>query len=1166
MPTLTRELRRILESTVKTARRVAEDGARKSLEHLAVQNPKSWESLTSDQRALRRRLRAHAKQLGDLRDEQDKQEIGRLTAECAYEHWHRMLFARFLAELALLVEPETGMAVTLDECRELARERGVDWLELASSFATRMLPQIFRLGDPLLEVDLPPETRAELEKALEALPQDIFLADDSLGWVYQFWQAERKEEVNRSGKKIGAEELPAVTQLFTEDYMVLFLLHNTLGAWWAGKVLAAQPDLAATARDEAELRAACKVGDIDWTYLRFVRENDRPWRPAAGTFDGWPRTAREITLLDPCMGSGHFLVFAFFILIALRMTEEGLTESEAVDAVLCDNLYGLEIDPRCTQIAAFNLALAAWRKTSYRPLPRLHLACSGLSIGVSKAEWLKMAERAASAAPVPPEQDLFGTKDNLFSARIKEGFSRLYDLFEQAPVLGSLIAPQRMTGDLEAADFLQLEPLLAPVLASAKTDEMAEMAVAAQGMMKAAEVLRQRFTLVLTNVPYLGRGKQDEKLQKFCELAHSEARADLATCFIERCLGFCDGGAGSAALVTPQNWLFLGSYNVFRKRLLGKVTWNSVVRLGEHGFESSAAAGAFTALVTLTGCPTTGPHALACLDASAPTSPAEKATLLKINGMTPVSQQAQLNNPDARIVLEERSSDVTSMLSTFAKSSHGLGTFDSERFNQYFCEELAITAGWVAEQSAPTAGAHFSGCDLILRWQEGCGDLAALMHLKETQGYSSGKWKAGTSVWGRKGVLVSLMRSMPASFYVGGAFDPNSAAVVPHDEEFLGAIYEFCRSGSLHDEVRKLHSAIYIPPHTFLKVPFDIAHWQKVAAEKYPHGLPKPFSSDPTQWLFNGHPKDSDQPLHVAMTRLLGYQWPRQTGSSFPDCPALGPDGLEKQADPDGVVPLTPLRGEPPAAERLLALLADAYGPEWSAAKLAGLLTVVGFEGKSLDDWLRDGFFSQHCDLFHQRPFVWHVWDGRRDGFHAFVNYHRLAGPNGEGRRVLETLLYAYLGDWIDRQRSDQRAGVEGADGRLVAAEHLKGELEKILAGEPPFDIFIRWKPLHEQPIGWEPDINDGVRLNIRPFMTARPLNARSRGACILRTTPRIKWDKDRGKEPIRPREDYPWFWNCDGSSTNFPGGKDFDGNRWNDLHYARTIKEATRAKHGEQK
>ena len=139
----------------------------------------------------------------------------------------------------------------------------------------------------------------------------------------------------------------------------------------------------------------------------------------------------------------------------------------------------------------------------------------------------------------------------------------------------------------------------------------------------------------------------------------------------------------------------------------------------------------------------------------------------------------------------------------------------------------------------------------------------------------------------------------------------------------------------------------------------------------------------------------------------------------------------------------------------------------------------------SLEDWLRDSFFEEHCQLFHQRPFVWHVWDGRKDGFHALVNYHKLAAPNGEGRKTLEKLIYTTLGDWITRQRADVAAGVEGADGRLAAAEHLKGQLEKILQGEKPYDIFVRWKPLDQQPIGWEPDINDGVRLNIRPWLAA---------------------------------------------------------------------------------
>ena len=159
------------------------------------------------------------------------------------------------------------------------------------------------------------------------------------------------------------------------------------------------------------------------------------------------------------------------------------------------------------------------------------------------------------------------------------------------------------------------------------------------------------------------------------------------------------------------------------------------------------------------------------------------------------------------------------------------------------------------------------------------------------------------------------------------------------------------------------------------------------------------------------------------MAGLAGFSWPRQAGVGFDGCLALAPDGIDRHSDTDGIVCRTALKGEPPAEQRLNALLADAFGAEWSAAKLATLLAEAGYAGKSLDDWLRDGFFSQHCELFQQRPFIWHIWDGRRDGFHALVNYHRLAAPNGEGRRTLEKLIYSYLGDWIDRQRADQNGG-----------------------------------------------------------------------------------------------------------------------------------------------
>ncbi len=225
---------------------------------------------------------------------------------------------------------------------------------------------------------------------------------------------------------------------------------------------------------------------------------------------------------------------------------------------------------------------------------------------------------------------------------------------------------------------------------------------------------------------------------------------------------------------------------------------------------------------------------------------------------------------------------------------------------------------------------------------------------------------------------------------------------------------------------------------------------------------------------------------------------------------------MEQFADADGIVCLNAIKGEQPAAERLRVLLSAAFGGEWTAARQGELLEAVGYGSKTLEEWLRNGFFEQHCQMFHQRPFIWQVWDGLRDGFSALVNYHRLYRP------MLEKLTYIYLGDWIARQKAAVAADEEGSDAKLAAAQELKAALEKILEGEPPYDIFVRWKPLEKQPVGWDPDLNDGVRLNIRPFVEAG----------ILRRTPKINWNKDRGKDVPSA----PWF-------------KVFKGDRINDHH-----------------
>ncbi|MBV8676890.1 MAG: hypothetical protein JO355_06930, partial [Planctomycetaceae bacterium] len=203
---------------------------RAALKRLAVDAAKPFEEMSPAQKEIRKRLRARAKQAGDRRRPDGAQEIDRLTEELAYEYWHRMLFARFLAENHLLMHPN-GVPVSLAECEELAEHEGApNGYVLAARYASRMLPEIFRTDDVLLKIEFPVNDRLPLEKSLASLPAATFIGDDSLGWVYQFWQAKKKDEVYMSGAKIDGRSLPAVTQLFTEPYMVQFLLHNTIGA------------------------------------------------------------------------------------------------------------------------------------------------------------------------------------------------------------------------------------------------------------------------------------------------------------------------------------------------------------------------------------------------------------------------------------------------------------------------------------------------------------------------------------------------------------------------------------------------------------------------------------------------------------------------------------------------------------------------------------------------------------------------------------------------------------------------------------------------------------------------------------------------------------------------------------------------------------------------
>ena len=1139
MRPLEKSLRNKLEKTIKEARDIAEDAARAALEQLSVGEPKAYPHLSDDNRKLRRRLRSHGRQLGNGRNSKGEQALDRLIEEVAYEHWHRMLFARFLAENNLLMypDPDDPVAVTLEECEDLAPDEGAanGW-ELVARFAACMLPQIFGHDSPAFQLILPPEYEQKLEHLVTDLPLEVFTAPDSLGWVYQFWQIKKKDEVNASEVKIGARELPAVTQLFTEPYMVNFLLDNSLGAWWAAHYFS--DDDFNSASNEEELRSKASLPGVPLDHLRFIQDINGKWAPAAGNFNDWPENLKDLKVIDPCCGSGHFLLAAFLMLVQMRMKLEGLSESEAADSVLSENIYGLELDQRCVEIVVFSLALNSWKisKTSgYRHLPKLNIACTGLAISVMKEEWVGIAER---------------------NPNLRLALGELYEQFKEAPLIGSLINPGKSLSkdSIMRLSWEQTELPLSKLLSEHNNEDVSEMGVVALGLSKALSILSNSYHLVCTNVPYLGAGDQIPELREYIETNYYPGRKDLATAFLLRALEFCNS-SGLVALVIPQHLFSLNPYKQLRSQLWKDTNFSFISRLGPGAFEMISGEVVNVALVHIENKRPINDDGFYAIDVVSKYTPEAKEKGLKEILPFLLSQKQQLKNPDQRLLIKSDNPSLN-LLSNYANCYKGLATGDLPRFIRTLHEIGSSNNIWSYMQTSPDGKTKFSSRGSLVRWENGNGEL--FKFVADKLGISGvGAWIRGKPAWGKKGIAIAQMRGAAPAMHSGNFFDENTGVILPKKKGYLPAIYSFCCSDKYYESIRKIDTSLKIPTLTLLKVQFEFEYWTKVAEEKYPNGMPKAYSDDPTQWIFHGHPcgsvvwnedckwtaqgllRSDETVLQVAVARLLGYRWPAEFDGNMEladeqrewvnRCEVLLP-----YADTDGIVCIPPVRGESSAAERLLNLLVAAYGDSWSNDVQAQLLKNVGHAGKTLETWLRDKLFTQHCKLFHHRPFIWQIWDGLRDGFAALVNYHKLDS------KLLETLIYTYLGNWINRQKQDITSGVDGAQEKLAAAESLQKKLELILEGETPYDIFVRWKSIEKQPIGWNPNLNDGVRINIRPFMTVG--DVKKKGAGVLRDKPNIKWGKDRGKDV----ESAPWY-------------HLFNGDRINDHHLSLAEKRAAR-------
>ncbi|MFA5566128.1 MAG: SAM-dependent DNA methyltransferase [Acidimicrobiia bacterium] len=1032
---LNSDQRRFLDAQTQRAREAAQRAAEDALRALAVAEPSRPGYLSDEQNKLRLVLRDKARQLGD-----DTARAGapltNLVHDVAYEQWHRLLFARFLEVNGLLRHPDyRDIPLSLEDCGDLASSlREPDAWAVAARFAAEILPGVFGLTDPAVRVRFAAEHRSALERLLLDIPSEVFTTEDALGWVYQFWQTAEKKRVNESGVKIGGADLSPVTQLFTENYMVRFLLENSLGAWWAAR----HPE------------SALLDG---WEYLR--RNEDGT--PAAGSFSDWPEHAADVTVMDPCCGSGHFLVAMFGMLWRMRAEEEGLTPAEAQDAVLRDNLHGLELDPRCTQIATFNVALEAWKQGGFRELPAPQIACSGVPVRVELSEW----------------ESLAGS-----DSEVRKYLRRLHGQFRHADTFGSLIDPRPADGSDGELFGVDLVVGVAPgavreVLAGAVSAEPSGSLVlgnVVNDVAQATTLLSRRYWLVATNPPFLGYDKMSDRLAEFTLAQYDEGSRNLATAFLLRAGRMCFPG-GAAAFVTPDNWRFLATYRGLRKRVSSVFTPRLIASMGSKAFSTPM---------------WDFPIGLYVMMREALPSCQDVPFVSAIAGTPDLSDQSLRASERSWVKIADQSQGWIPAVAADGVELDAIGqwyegtkpgqTVRATRFHWEVPGSIARGDGesrWTKLSSSPDGTGPYRGNSEVIFKQ-------SFLDAQIPESNNS-----GLAARGRSGLLLQKAGALHPALYVGEVFDNNTFVFIPHDDSDIRPLYAFMASGEFAEQCRGMNQKLDVSIRTVGRVRFDRDRWREVAAEN--RAPFRPGSNDPSQWLFQGVIPGSSAPLQVAVARALGYVWPDQI-----------PDELDRFADGDGIAALVSLPGEPDLATRLRELLAAAYGNEWSSTLERMLVVDAGGKNGRLEDWLRDSFFAEHTKIFRNRPFLWHIWDGRKDGFSAIVNYHEL------DRQKLEKLTYTSLGAWIERQKHEASAERAGADARLVAAEDLQRRLRLILEGAPPYDIYVRWKPLAEQPIGWQPDLDDGVRLNIRPFVTA--------GVLRMKLNSRIKWGPDRGK------------------------------------------------------
>ncbi|MDY0325139.1 MAG: BREX-1 system adenine-specific DNA-methyltransferase PglX [Candidatus Cloacimonadaceae bacterium] len=407
----------------------------------------------------------------------------------------------------------------------------------------KSLPFLFKPIKDWMELLLPDDLLGEhgiLAMIREVMTEDACQDVEVIGWLYQYYISEKKDEVFanvKKGKKVQSAEIPAVTQLFTPHWIVKYMVQNSLGRLW----LDSHPKSSLKAKMEYYVAQDADAAESS------MSQDCNPARLV--------NSPEEIKFCDPCCGSGHILTYAFDLLYEIY-SEEGYDPLDIPRLIISKNLYGIEIDERASELAAFALSMKAREKDK-----------QWFSRGIDPQICL-LENIHFSKDEIEPYLDKCGR--DIFTLN----FERMLSQFEHADTYGSLIVPHEQ--DIEGIrDLLNAQNFSGDVFLAPTHNKVLK-------LIDQADYLSTKYQVVVTNPPYMGKGMSDQ-LSKYLNENYKDVKSDLFAAFVFRCSVLAMENA-LIGIMSPNVWMYLSSYEKLRKWMIKNNALTNLVELPLSGF------------------------------------------------------------------------------------------------------------------------------------------------------------------------------------------------------------------------------------------------------------------------------------------------------------------------------------------------------------------------------------------------------------------------------------------------------------------------------------------------------------------------------------------------------------------------------------------------------